>query len=128
MTERRISRSNKPEEALHFLCEAVARDCGLNSVIVTQNSGLLVAGAGKERERHLLAAFTPLLSKTEDLPARLRMFEFLSNHIQNAQPEKFAMQSSNREIATYFVAVRGETFAERELGLHRVLSGIERIM
>jgi len=61
-TERRTRRSDDPIKALHYQLASVRAEMGLSAVVLVDDRGCLVAGAGAWPVCEELAAYAPLLS------------------------------------------------------------------
>jgi hypothetical protein len=69
--ERRKTRSNDPLVALHYQL-AYARKMGaLDTIVVADASGVVVAGSGSWAACEELAAYAPLLAVGGEVPARI---------------------------------------------------------
>jgi hypothetical protein len=64
--ERRVRRSDDPITALHYQLAHARHAAGLDAVVLVDDAGSLVAGAGAWPVCEELAAFAPLLA--QDLP------------------------------------------------------------
>src|SRR5271165_4067426 len=60
-TERRTKRSSDPLVALHYQLAHCRRERGLDALVVADDSGIVVAGAGGWAACEELAAYAPLL-------------------------------------------------------------------
>ncbi|MCU0690702.1 MAG: hypothetical protein MUF54_04810 [Polyangiaceae bacterium] len=70
--ERRKRRSADPIVALHYQLAAIRNDAGLEALVLVDDTGCLVAGAGAWPVCEELAAFAPLLAH-RDLPRTPRV-------------------------------------------------------
>jgi hypothetical protein len=70
LAERRVQRSNDPQEALACWLEAIRQRSQLRSVVLSDALGILVAGAGLARECDELAAWAPLALAANDWPEK----------------------------------------------------------
>lgn len=64
--ERRRHRSHDPITALHYQLAAARREASLQAVVLVDDSGCLVAGAGAWPVCEELAAYAPLLDQPAD--------------------------------------------------------------
>jgi hypothetical protein len=77
-TERRQDRTTEALSALVRLLEAARRRSGLEALAVTENAGVLLAGAGPARLCDEMAAWAPLVKapvENDAIPTRLDIFE-----------------------------------------------------
>jgi hypothetical protein len=63
LEERRKKRSNDPLVALHYQLTNARREGGLDAMVVADDSGIIVAGAGAWAICEELAAYAPLLAQ-----------------------------------------------------------------
>ncbi len=76
--ERRLDRTENALGALAKLVEATRRRAGLSAVVVSDATGMLLAGAGAHRLCEELAAWAPLVGRGADndtVPSFLDSFE-----------------------------------------------------
>ncbi|HVY47147.1 MAG TPA: hypothetical protein VHB21_14770, partial [Minicystis sp.] len=65
--ERRRRRSHDPVTALHYQLAFTRSEAGLDAVVLVDESGCLVAGAGAWPACEELAAYAPLLARPADV-------------------------------------------------------------
>ena len=115
--ERRRRRSPDPLVALHYQLSSVRRDGALDTVVVADGSGVVVAGAGSWASCEELAAFAPL------------MFEGAME-----REERVTIRSVNVGIGRVLLCARSafgesaEARSARELAIKRAEQGITRIL
>lgn len=115
--ERRRRRSPDPLVALHYQLSSVRKEGALDTVVVADGSGVVVAGAGSWASCEELAAFAPL------------MFE-------GAMPSesRVTIKSVNVGIGRVLLCARSldnesdEARSARELAIKRAEQGISRIL
>jgi hypothetical protein len=66
--ERRQRRSHDPLVALHYQLSTTRREGALDTVVVADGSGVVVAGAGSWAACEELAAFAPLMARGDVSP------------------------------------------------------------
>jgi hypothetical protein len=66
-SERRTRRSADPLVALHYQLSSTRREGALDTVVLADGSGVVVAGAGSWAACEELAAFAPLMSRGDSL-------------------------------------------------------------
>jgi hypothetical protein len=117
MNERRRRRSPDPLVALHYQLSQARREAALDTLVVADGSGVVVAGAGSWASCEELAAFAPL------------MFEgAMSND------ERVTIRSVNVGIGRVLLCARvgdgesEEARGARELAMKRAEQGITRIL
>ena len=77
-TERRRDRTTEALSALTRLLEAARKRSGIEALAVTENAGVLLAGAGPARLCDEMAAWAPLAASppaNDAVPTRLDVFE-----------------------------------------------------
>lgn len=67
--DRRLRRSDDPLVALHFQLTHARHEAALDTVVVADGAGLVVAGAGSWAACEELAAFAPLLASGQPVGA-----------------------------------------------------------
>ena len=123
--ERRRRRSSSTELATRFQLEQVIDDFGLDTVVLVDEAGHLVEGAGRDTSfDHVLARETPRLAVGSQ--CRL-LFSRLTKH----RPSIRANQISACEFRTggrrYFLATVGSASTMRDVGMYRAILGLRRI-
>lgn len=119
--ERRRRRSHDPITALHYQLATIRREASLDAVVLVDDSGCLVAGAGAWPVCEELAAYAPLLSEPEH---RLRKvvsarIATLAQHV-----ESFSFQVDGQPV---LLCGRGGT-SRRGDALSRAADGVRRIL
>ena len=71
--ERRQKRSNDPLIALHLQYAHLRREAGLEALVLTDSTGMVVAGADPWAVCEELAAYAPILSREDDGPSSERI-------------------------------------------------------
>jgi hypothetical protein len=117
--ERRHKRSSDPLIALHYQLSVVRTQGELDAIVVTDDSGMVVAGAGAWAMCEELAAYAPLLVQ-EAAP------HTLSSRVETLRREAtvHALEVDGQEI---FVCARGGS-DQRETSVARAAEGISRIL
>lgn len=124
MENRRRQRSTDPLIALHYQLAHVRQENQLDAIVVADDAGLVVAGAGAWAACEELAAYAPLLARS----AR----SDLDPHGGDAASRVAEMRA---QVAIQPVAVDGQTVlicarggGKRPSKLDRAASGVERIL
>ena len=113
VTDRRKRRSSDPIVALHYQLEAIRRDSRLEALVLVDESGFMVAGAGAWPVCEEVAAYAPLLATGEDFHA--------SYDVRSARVHSFRLDG-----ATALLCAQGEQ-ARQDLGwIERSTSGCQR--
>ena len=68
--ERRLRRSSNPTEALGYWLESSRQRAKLRNLVLANDLGLLVSGAGFEEDWNELAAWAPIATAEAGAPAR----------------------------------------------------------
>jgi hypothetical protein len=114
-TERRRRRSQDPLVALHYQLSETRRQGALDTVVVADGSGVVVAGAGSWAACEELAAFAPLI-----LEGTLRGFERVTVRTVDVGGDRVLLCArSNGE---------GDAPDEREHAMRHAALGISRIL
>jgi hypothetical protein len=118
--DRRLKRSSDLVVALHYQLAQVRRDGELDAIVVADGSGLPMAGAGAWAACEELAAYAPLLTRTDEAEA---------NHTAPAR-----LAELRPEVDVKSVEVAGETFLlcarggrTRTSAIDRAAEGVARI-
>jgi len=116
-SDRRRRRSPDPLVALHYQLSSIRHEGALDTVVVADNSGVVVAGAGSWASCEELAAFAPL------------MFEGTME-----RESRVTIRSVNVGIGRVLLCARtpesesDEARSARELAMKRAEQGITRIL
>jgi hypothetical protein len=118
-SERRRRRSSDPITALHYQLAEVRRSASLDALVLADETGCLVAGAGAWPVCEELAAYAPLLGK-----AGLRSVVSARVALVSAQAEQLAFELDGQPV---WLCGRGGT-APRSPALERARAGVTRIL
>jgi hypothetical protein len=116
-SERRRRRSPDPLVALHYQLSSTRREGALDTIVVADRAGVVVAGAGSWASCEELAAFAPL------------MFEGTMG-----KDARVTIKSVNVGVDRVLLCARAlesesdEAQRERELAMKRAAQGITRIL
>src|SRR5580765_6488017 len=119
--ERRRRRSPDPLVALHYQLTQARRDAALDTLVVADGSGVVVAGAGSWASCEELAAFAPLMFEGTMAPDVLG-------------DSRVTIRSVNVGIGRVLFAAKigaaesDEAKSARELAMKRAEQGITRIL
>ena len=118
--ERRRRRSEDPITALHYQLSSSRAEAGLEALVLVDDAGCLVAGAGAWPVCEELAAYAPLLARPEvaNVTVGTRL-EALSGEV--------LVRSVAVDGAEVLLCSRGGT-DRREASLARALAGCRRIL
>jgi hypothetical protein len=119
--ERRRRRSDDPITALHYQLSAVRADMGLSAVVLVDDRGCLVAGAGAWPVCEELAAYAPLLSDPQ-LPRSTSVSSRLAELGGEAHVETLVIDG-----APALLCGHGGSSAARQR-LERAAAGCQRIL
>ena len=125
--ERRNNRSNDPNVALRRLCASVVDDLAVSDLVIGLPNGEVFVGADSGHSGAAFAALAPIIARTQDAPARRRMFGFLER-LTGTRPAQTAFRTLRARGCTYHVAVRGRDFGARDKALSRMSAGLTRIL
>ena len=119
--ERRRRRSDDPITALHYQLATIRSEAALDAVVLVDDSGCLVAGAGAWPVCEELAAYAPLLSEPEH---RLRKVVSARIATLSKQVESFSFDVDGQCV---LLCGRGGS-ARRAGALSRAADGVRRIL
>jgi hypothetical protein len=81
-SERRKNRSSSPDVAAQLYLEALAARCNLSDVVLSDESGLLLAGTSSSGEAEEIAALTPFFGDgSASVPWHERSAESMVTHL-----------------------------------------------
>lgn len=121
MTDRRLKRSQDPITALHYQLAAARRDASLQALVLVDESGCLVAGAGAWPVCEELAAYAPLLTEPRE---RLRTVVSMRIAALSNEVESLTMELDGQAV---FLCGRGGSSKRRDV-LDRAAVGVRRIL
>jgi hypothetical protein len=120
-SDRRQRRSNDPITALHYQLAHARHHGGFDALVLVDQAGTLVAGAGAWPLCEELAAFAPLLA---DDPPRLRGWP---SEIHRLRPQ-VQLQTLRFQGATVLLAARGAAPESADDHLGTAAAGCLRIL
>lgn len=120
--ERRKRRSSDTITALHYQLAAARRDAGLTAVVLVDETGCLVAGAGAWPVCEELAAYAPLLNEPRD---RLRTLVSMRIADLAKHVESLPMVIDGQNV---LLCGRGASSPKRGHALSRAAVGVRRIL
>ena len=119
--ERRRRRSDDPITALHYQLSQTRADAGLSAVVLVDDTGCLIAGAGAWPTCEELAAFAPLLTSPGDVGSAT-----VSARIAAIEPEVF-VRTLSLDGCEAVLCGKGRTDARPEV-IARAADGCRRIL
>jgi hypothetical protein len=120
--ERRKKRSHDPLVALHYQLSTARTEGDLETIVLADHAGTVVAGAGAWAACEEIAAYAPLFSqKDEENAAPSRIAELRS------EVEVRALRISGQDVLLCSRRSRS-TVANREEAISRAAAGITRIL
>lgn len=111
-----------PITALHYQLAAARHEAGLSAVVLVDDSGCLVAGAGAWPLCEELAAYAPLLSEPEE---RLRTLVSLRIATLSRQVERVPMEIDGQSVllcGTGGTPDRASVLSRAAVGVRRILA------
>lgn len=115
--DRRSRRSSDPLVALHYQLALARTDGSLDTIVVADRAGVLVAGAGSWAACEELAAYAPLFERDERMPPRV---------------ESLRKDATVRHVLvgteTVLVCARGSRGAAGRTAVDRASEGVSRIL
>lgn len=117
--ERRRRRSEDPVTALHYQLATVRRDAAMDAVVLADETGCLVAGAGAWPACEELAAYAPLIGRDG-----LRSIVSARVALVSAQAAHLAFEIDGQQV---WLCGRGGSEGRRA-ALERARVGISRIL
>ncbi len=119
-TERRRKRSHDPITALHYQLAFARSAAGLDAVVLVDESGCLVAGAGAWPTCEELAAYAPLFARPEQIESAA-----VSSRI-SALSSEVSVHAVSLACGEAFLCGRGAS--EKSEVLARAAEGCRRIL
>ncbi len=118
LEDRRRRRSLDPLVALHYQLSSTRKEGALDTIVVADHEGVVVAGAGSWAACEELAAFAPLLARGEPMAERgenvtVRSVEIGGDHVL---------------LCTRAAPSTSELFGVREAAIKRAAVGVSRIL
>lgn len=120
MQERSLKRSHDPITALHYQLAAARRDASLQALVLVDESGCLVAGAGAWPVCEELAAYAPLLTEPRE---RLRTVVSMRIAALSTEVESLTLDFDGQAV---LLCGRGGS-SKRRAVLDRAAVGVRRI-
>lgn len=125
-TERRRQRSSSAELATRYQLEQVIRDFDLDTVLLVDEAGRLIDGAGHDTAfGEALARETPRLAQGSH--CRL-LFARLNKHRPSIRPNQISACEFRAGGRRYYVAAISPQTTFRDVGMYRAILGIRRIL
>jgi hypothetical protein len=125
-TERRRRRSSSADLATHYQLEQVIQDFDLDTVVLTDEAGQLVAGVGRDSAfAQMLARETPRLAVGSH--CRL-LYARLNQHRPSVRPNQISACEFRTAGRRYYICAVGSATTSREVGMYRAILGIRRII
>lgn len=117
MTDRRRRRSNDPLVALHYQLSLARSEGALDTIVVADAAGVVVAGAGSWAACEELAAYAPLFDRGEMVPPRVESLR-----------AEVALRRVNVGGDTVILCARGSRGDAGRSAMDRASEGVERIL
>jgi hypothetical protein len=119
--ERRKKRSHDPLVALHYQLSIARTEGDLETIVLADHAGTVVAGAGAWAACEEIAAYAPLLSQKDDDGAPSRIAELRS------EVEVRSLRISGQDVLLCSRRTRSAA-PPREDAISRAAEGISRIL
>jgi len=120
--DRRVRRSSDPITALHYQLSSTRYEAGFDAVVLVDDAGALVAGAGAWPLCEELAAFAPLLAHRDHLRHRE------ASDAVTALLPRVALVTLSIHGSDVVLAARGEPMSGAEHHLALAAAGCHRIL
>jgi hypothetical protein len=121
-TDRRTRRSNDPIIALHYQLSSVRAEATLEAVVLVDDAGCLVAGAGAWPVCEELAAYVPFMT-AQPAPATLEVADQAAELSRNTH-----MRSMSVDGAPIFLCAKGVGNENTTAAIVRAAAGCRRIL
>ncbi len=122
LEDRRRRRSPDPLVALHYQLAHTRHEGALDTVVVADEAGVVVAGAGSWAACEELAAYAPLLARESDLGSRAQA---LRPHVT---VQAVTIGSDQLLLCARAAQSTGELGSLRDAALGRAVQGVTRIL
>lgn len=126
-SDRRRRRSAKTLEALTYQLEHIFRREDLHNFTLCDTRGLVVAQAGNKRESEVLAAFSPMLSRSVSRRYRHQVFSRINNLLPTITADSIHVRRFDIEGETLFLTLVGRPGVYQDVSLYRAITGVRRI-
>ncbi|MGM0558576.1 MAG: hypothetical protein ACQEVA_19480 [Myxococcota bacterium] len=126
--ERREKRSKQTYQAINFQLEHIFENHHLESFVLGDNNGLVLASAGEDIDASVLAAFAPVLHKHRGEASRESVLSKVASMMPEADLDTLRIRPFMIDGEMLFLCSLGERSMRGEAGLYRAVTGIRRIM
>lgn len=116
-TDRRRRRSDDPLVALHYQLSYARAEGAIDTIVVADSAGVVVAGAGSWAACEELAAYAPLFERAEAASPRI---ESLRGEVD--------VRRVRVGVDTVIICARGARGAAGKSAIERASAGVERIL
>lgn len=123
-TERRRKRSDDPVTALHYQLAHTRAEAKLEALVLVDDAGCLVAGAGAWPTCEELAAYAPLLARPEDTQSGS-----VTSRLRELSDSTFVWPVGSAATAIALLCARSSGItAGRSVSMRRAAEGCLRIL
>mgnify|MGYP006297961489 CR=1 FL=1 len=126
--DRRRKRSDQTYTAIRYQLEHIYENQQLESFVLGDSHGLVLACAGETDEASALAAFAPVLHKHRGRPGKERILDQMSRVLPDVDVESMTVRTFEVDGETLYLTSVGEESVKRQVGQYRAITGIRRIL
>ena len=126
--ERREKRSEQTYQAIKYQLQHIFENQALESFVLGDSNGLVLASAGEEIDASVLAAFAPVLHKHRGSGSRQGILDKVQKMMPSADLDTLRVRPFAIDGEMLFLCSVGERSIRGEAGLYRAVTGIRRIM
>lgn len=126
--ERREQRSTQTYQAIHHQLQHIFENQQLDSFVLGDSNGLVLASAGEEIDASVLAAFAPVIHKHRGKSSRQGILSKIEGMMPAAELDTLRIRPFMIDGELLFLCSLGERTIRGEAGLYRAVTGIRRIM
>jgi hypothetical protein len=126
--ERREKRSEQTYQAIKYQLEHIFENQHLESFVLGDSNGLVLASAGEEIDASVLAAFAPVIHKHRGKSSRQNILSKVASMMPKAELDTLRIRPFMIDGEMLFLCSLGERSIRGEAGLYRAVTGIRRIM
>jgi hypothetical protein len=126
--ERREKRSKQTYKAIKYQLQHIFENQALDSFVLGDSNGLVLASAGEEIDASVLAAFAPVLHKHRGNSSRQAVIDKVASMMPDADLDTLRIRPFMIDGELLFLCSVGERSIRGEAGIYRAVTGIRRIM
>lgn len=128
LPERRSRRSKETLTSLTYQLEHLLMHEDLRNLALGDSSGQLIAQAGDLLESEVLAAYSPLMSRSVNQRYRQQIFQRMEPLLPGVAPDSVYVRQFEVDGEVLYLAFCGDPGVARDVSLYRAITGVRRIL